>query len=80
MQSTSFVATPSLASDDVQLAAIYAKAKAAADDAVAFKERTRAQWNYREQQCHERECLIRWYADQNVALAAIAETGKVVPQ
>lgn len=69
-----------LASDDVQLAAIYAKAKAAADDPAAFKERTRAQWNYREQQCHERECLIRWYADQNVALAEIAATGKVGQQ
>jgi len=66
-----------LASDDVQLAAIYAKAKAVADDPVAFKERTQAQWNYREHQCHDRECLIRWYADQSVALAAIAETGKV---
>ncbi|WP_406868121.1 DUF4236 domain-containing protein [Paraburkholderia fungorum] len=69
-----------LASDDVQLAAIYARAKAVADDPVAFKERTRAQWNYREQQCHERECLIRWYADQNVALAEIAATGKVAQQ
>ncbi len=66
-----------LASDDVQLAAVYAKAKAVADDPVAFKERTRAQWNYREQQCHDRECLARWYADQNVALSAIAKTGRV---
>ncbi|MFM0009198.1 DUF4236 domain-containing protein [Paraburkholderia sediminicola] len=66
-----------LASDDVQLAAIYAKAKTVADDPVAFKERTRVQWNYREQHCHDRECLARWYIDQKVALAAIAETGKV---
>ncbi|MDR6467561.1 hypothetical protein J2777_001254 [Paraburkholderia graminis] len=66
-----------LASDDVQLAAIYVKAKAVADDPVAFKVRTRAQWNYREQQCHDRECLARWYADQNVVLSAIAETGKI---
>ncbi|MFM0173652.1 DUF4236 domain-containing protein [Paraburkholderia sediminicola] len=66
-----------LASDDVQLAAIYAKAKATVDDPVAFKGRTRAQWNYREQQCHDRECLVRWYADQKVALTTIAETGKV---
>ncbi|PRX33327.1 uncharacterized protein DUF4236 [Paraburkholderia sp. BL18I3N2] len=67
-----------LASDDVQLAAIYGKAKAAVDDPVAFKAQTRAQWNYREQQCHDRECLVRWYADQKIVLAAIAETGKVV--
>ncbi|MGF6871437.1 hypothetical protein [Paraburkholderia sp. MM5477-R1] len=66
-----------LASDDVQLAAIYAKANAAADDPTAFKARTRTQWNYREQQCHDRECLVRWYTDQIIALATIAETGKV---
>ena len=67
-----------LAQDDVQLAAIYGKAKAAVDDPVAFKARTRAQWNFREQECHDRECLVRWYADQKIVLTAIAETGKVV--
>ncbi|WP_368623420.1 DUF4236 domain-containing protein [Paraburkholderia sp. BR13444] len=64
-----------LAADDVELAALYAKAKAAATDEAAFRERTRAQWNYREQTCHERECLVRWYADQKVALSEIANTG-----
>ncbi|MFM0544310.1 DUF4236 domain-containing protein [Paraburkholderia strydomiana] len=69
-----------LARDDVQLAAIYAKAKAAVDDPTAFKARTRAQWNYREQQCHDRECLVRWYTDQKVALTEIAATGRVAEQ
>lgn len=69
-----------LASDDVQLAAIYAKAKAAANDPAAFRERTRAQWNYREQQCHDRECLVRWYTDQKVALTEIAATGRLTDQ
>ncbi|MGF6976541.1 hypothetical protein QFZ94_004991 [Paraburkholderia sp. JPY465] len=63
-----------LAADDVELAALYAKAKAAATDEAAFRERTRTQWNYREQTCHERECLVRWYADQKVALSEIANT------
>jgi hypothetical protein len=66
-----------LAAADVQLAALYAKAKAAATDQTAFKERTRQEWNYREQNCHDRECLLRWYADQKVALSQIAETGTV---
>lgn len=69
-----------LASDDIQLAAIFAKAKAAASDPAAFKERTRAQWNYREQQCHDRECLVRWYTDQKIALTEIAATGTVADQ
>ncbi|MEX3930067.1 DUF4236 domain-containing protein [Paraburkholderia sp. BR10936] len=64
-----------LAADDVKLASIYAKAKAAAADQVAFKERTRAEWNYREQTCHDRDCLSKWYADQKTALQRIADTG-----
>lgn len=68
---------PELAADDVKLAAIYAKAKAVAKDQAAFKARTRAQWNIREQQCHDRQCLARWYADQNAALTEIANTGDV---
>jgi uncharacterized protein DUF4236 len=66
-----------LAADDVELAAIFAKAKAAATDQAALKERTRAEWNYREQNCHDRTCLVRWYADQKAALQQIADTGNV---
>ncbi|MFC5431475.1 DUF4236 domain-containing protein [Paraburkholderia denitrificans] len=66
-----------LAADDVALAAIYAKAKAAATDQAAFRERTRAEWNYREQTCHDRECLVRWYAAQKTVLQQIADTGNV---
>ncbi len=68
---------PELAADDVELARIYAKAKAAATDQAAFKERIRQQWNYRERNCHDRDCVARWYADQKVALTQIAETGNV---
>ncbi|WP_233176713.1 DUF4236 domain-containing protein [Ralstonia sp. ASV6] len=71
---------PELAAADVQLAAIYARAKAAATDPTAFKERTRAQWNYRERQCHDRECVARWYADQRVVLSEIANTGDAATQ
>ncbi|MDR5796499.1 Ivy family c-type lysozyme inhibitor [Caballeronia sp. LZ008] len=68
-----------LAAADVDLVAIYARAKAAAMDQTAFRERTRAEWNYREQTCHDRECVTRWYADQKVALNEIAATGNVGP-
>ena len=71
---------PELAAADVQLAAIYAEAKAVATDPIAFKERTRAQWNYRERQCHDRECVARWYADQRVVLSEIANTGDAATQ
>jgi hypothetical protein len=66
-----------LAADDVELAALYAKAKAAASDKTEFKKRTLAQWNYREQTCHDRVCLVRWYEDQKAALSEIVLTGSV---
>jgi len=53
-----------LAAADVDLANLFASAKAAATDQVAFKEHTREQWNYRERSCHDRDCLIQWYANQ----------------
>ncbi|WP_232465456.1 lysozyme inhibitor LprI family protein [Burkholderia ubonensis] len=69
-----------LASADVELAAIYAKAKAAVTDQVAFKARTLEQWNYRENTCHDRDCLARWYADQRTVLQHIAETGNAAAE
>ncbi|NPT33854.1 lysozyme inhibitor LprI family protein [Paraburkholderia xenovorans] len=68
---------PELAADDVELSRIFARAKAAVTDQAAFRERTRQQWNYREQSCHDRNCLVRWYADQKTALTQIAQTGRV---
>jgi TonB family protein len=55
---------PELAAADVELAAIYAKAKSAASDQAAFREHVRQQWNDREKKCHDRDCLVRWYASQ----------------
>ncbi|WMY10953.1 hypothetical protein [Paraburkholderia phenoliruptrix] len=66
-----------LAARDIELALLFAKAKAAVIDKEAFKQRTRRQWNYREQMCHDRECLVRWYFDQRTALSQIAATGRV---
>lgn len=68
---------PELASDDVELSGIFAKAKAVARDQTAFKEHIRQQWNYRERSCHDRECLVRWYADQKAFLSQVADTGNI---
>lgn len=68
---------PELAADDVALAAIFVRAKAAVIDQTAFKARVREQWNYREQSCHDRVCLLRWYADQKAALSQVAQTGRI---
>lgn len=68
---------PELANADIQLAAVFLRAKAAVTDQAAFRERVRQQWNYREQSCHDKECLMRWYVDQKIALSQIAQTGRV---
>ena len=57
-----------LAERDVELATVFAEAKAHALDQTTFKERARKAWNYREKNCHDRECIARWYSDQKAAL------------
>ncbi|WP_241294089.1 lysozyme inhibitor LprI family protein [Burkholderia stabilis] len=66
-----------LSARDVELASLFARARAAAIDKTAFKESTRQQWNYRERTCHDRECLVRWYVAQRTVLSQIAQTGQV---
>jgi uncharacterized protein len=59
-----------LAASDVALAALFAQARAASVDKDAFKQHAREQWNDRERNCHDRECLMQWYARQNEWLSA----------
>jgi uncharacterized protein YecT (DUF1311 family) len=68
---------PQLASADVELAQIYARAKMSVVDQVGFRDRTVRQWTYREQYCHDRTCVARWYADQKTALTEISRTGRM---
>lgn len=59
---------PELAQYDRELADEFAKAKLAANDQTALKTHARQAWNYRETACRDRECLIRWYVDEKIAL------------
>ncbi|WP_075122860.1 lysozyme inhibitor LprI family protein [Burkholderia paludis] len=68
---------PDLAASDRDLAATYQQAKDAVIDKTAFAERTRKQWNFREKNCRDKECLTSWYAYQKRVLAKIAQTGDV---
>jgi uncharacterized protein len=71
---------PDLATSDRKLATIYEQARAAATDNVAFADRTRKQWNYREKNCRDKACLLSWYEYQDSALTKIAQTGDVGAQ
>lgn len=53
-----------LAAADVDLANLFASAKAVTKDQTAFKEHVRERWNERERSCHDRDCLVQWYASQ----------------
>ncbi|WP_256858395.1 hypothetical protein, partial [Burkholderia cenocepacia] len=69
-----------LAAADRDLATTYQQAKDAATDKSAFVERTRKQWNFREKNCRDKECLTSWYAYQKRILTKIAQTGDVTAQ
>ncbi|WP_409333782.1 lysozyme inhibitor LprI family protein [Burkholderia sp. Bp8963] len=68
---------PDLAASDRDLAVAYQQAKDAVVDKAAFTERVRKQWNFREKNCHDKECLASWYAYQKRVLTKIAQTGDV---
>ena len=59
-----------LAARDVHLAEVVKSAKAAATDRAAFKDHLRQAWNQRERECHDKECVSKWYDDQIDALQA----------
>jgi uncharacterized protein YecT (DUF1311 family) len=59
-----------LAGMDVDLAATYKQAKASASDPVAFKQKTVDAWKWREANCHDKACLVKWYADRRASLAS----------
>nr|WP_258393630.1 hypothetical protein [Burkholderia multivorans] len=71
---------PDLAAADRDLAVVYQRARDAVIDKGAFSERTRKQWNFREKNCRDKECLMSWYAYQKRVLTKIAQTGDVTAQ
>lgn len=71
---------PELAASDRELANIYQQAKDAVPDKAAFAARTRRQWNFRQRNCHDKPCLVSWYAYQKETLTKIAQTGDVNAQ
>jgi hypothetical protein len=71
---------PDLAASDRDLAVVYQQAKDAVADKAAFAERVRKQWNFREKNCHDKECLVSWYAYQKRVLTKIAQSGDPTAQ
>jgi hypothetical protein len=53
---------------DVQLAKLYAVAKASAADSGEFKRATSEAWSDREHRCADKQCLLDWYASRSATL------------
>ncbi|MCY7317641.1 MAG: hypothetical protein LH617_02740 [Ramlibacter sp.] len=53
-----------LARLDRDLGRLHARAKSAASDSAAFRRRNDREWQRREGNCRDRECLVRWYAER----------------
>jgi len=62
----------SLARQDRELGRLHQRAKQAAADPRAFQRESDAKWQQREDDCRDRECLQRWYAQRRAELAAAA--------
>jgi hypothetical protein len=65
---------PQLATLDVELAALYTQAKAAASDQAAFARESRSEWSRRESTCTDKPCLLEWYAQRRAQLTAYLPT------
>ncbi len=59
-----------LSSLDNELGQLYARAKRAAEDPVAFQRVSEREWRRREIECRTRECLLDWYAQRRRQLLA----------
>ena len=68
---------PILAEKDKELAVIFERAKIAVLNKPEFRQRARNQWNYREKNCKNRDCVESWYEYQKSVLQKIAQTGDV---
>ena len=62
-----------LARLDRELGRVYARAKNATTDRVAFARQQDREWRMREALCRDRVCLLRWYAQRRQQLMAVIE-------
>lgn len=64
---------PELSAMDDSLGKAFRQARARAEDKRAFRKQSDVQWQWREQNCHDRACLVQWYGRRQGELQALAE-------
>lgn len=60
-----------LAKIDYELSLLYAQAKLATHNSASFKKTNNEEWLWREQNCHNRQCLLEWYEHRRVQLEVL---------
>jgi len=68
---------PDLSRIDYELSLLYAQAKLAMRNSASFKKTNDTEWLWRENNCHDRQCLLNWYANRhNQLVDALTHEGK----
>ncbi|MGZ5270658.1 MAG: hypothetical protein ACXWC6_08580 [Ramlibacter sp.] len=62
---------PELARLDRDTGRLHARARAAARDPAAFRRQNDREWKQRETACHDKDCLLAWYAHRRQQLQQI---------
>jgi hypothetical protein len=57
-----------LARMDRELGRLHARARVASQDPAGFRRQNDQEWRYRESNCRDRECLVRWYTHRREQL------------
>ena len=65
-----------LATLDRELAQFYQQAKATTTDRETFARQTREAWEWRENNCFVKECLMNWYQERKAAMQQVIQNGK----
>lgn len=61
---------------DDQLGRAYRRAREMAGDVRTFRSASDVQWRWREENCHDRGCLLAWYQRRQAELEALAANDK----
>ncbi|GAB3053004.1 hypothetical protein GCM10027155_19250 [Acinetobacter apis] len=67
--------TAELAEADLNLEYLINEARNKSDDIIGFNKYIRKEWNYREKNCKDINCLKNWYNKQKLALSNVIQKG-----
>jgi hypothetical protein len=64
-----------MSSADRELATLRQRTRSVIDDPVAFRRYVVSMWRYRQATCRDRDCLLKWYANEREMLEGVIRAG-----